>query len=135
MLLGWGLGPDLRCEVVAMYHLGYMIRGSECDFLVEPGEGGASEKCVPSRCYEQGPWAGGWGSGCGLSLPLSIGGSSIHSQTCPNDALCPESYLTWSCPCNFSLQYILRSAGEAQGTAGGGGCAGVQGRRELLSES
>lgn len=38
MLLGWGLGPDLRCEVVATYHLGYMIRGSGCDFLVEPGK-------------------------------------------------------------------------------------------------
>lgn len=59
MLLGWGLGPDLRCEVVAMYHLGYVIRGSECDFLVEPGlREGLQRSVFPVAVTSKGPGLG-----------------------------------------------------------------------------
>lgn len=32
-----GLGTDLRCGAAATYRLGYMTRGSGCDFHVKPG--------------------------------------------------------------------------------------------------
>lgn len=65
MLLGWDLGPDLRCEVVTTCHLGYMICGSGCDFHVEPGER-LQRSVFPVAVMSKGPRLAARGPVCGL---------------------------------------------------------------------